>query len=546
MQELADALSRYAGGLSDADALRSAFRDFLQQNPGQRTAAAGWLRERIQTGVVSPAVLGALGDLIQPAPDAAPATTIHRVERASAQPIAEGVLRAGSVLDRRYTLVEVLGRGGMSIVFKARDRYREQYQDRHPFVALKVLNEDFKRHPDAGLALQRETRRAQDLSHPHIVKVYDFQMDGPHTYMSMELLEGETLYDWLQGKSFADSSFERRWAMVRSIAEALAYAHLKGVVHSDLKPGNVFLCADGDIKVMDFGIARPLRAVAGQREEATLFDPAERLGGLTPAYASLEQWNHEAPDPRDDIYALACVTYAIFSGHHPFANASAKKAFESGLEPARLESLTRRQWEALHQALALQRKDRTASVIAFLREFAPRTWWQRHRLLLGSGAAAAGTAALVVAGFFFRNYLEDRWLRSQARPRPAVREQPLTSAQRHDIDEKLFMAKESLEEAKAAKSAADVSYLLSEGANNVNDLLTDVLKVDPANAQALQLKAAAAHIYWSTANDLYAQRQLADALRLVGFGTKVQPDSRELFRLKGDICDRDASVCNVN
>jgi len=174
------------------------------------------------------------------------------------------------VLDDRYTLIDQLGHGGMGSVYKARDRNRDDFQDRRPFIALKVLSEEFKRHPDARMALQRETARAQSLAHPNIITVYDFDYDGPHAYMTMELLEGQTLENLISSEGFAQTPFERRWHIVRCIGAGLSYAHEKGVVHSDLKPGNVFLCKDGTVKVMDFGIARPLRAVTADPSDATV------------------------------------------------------------------------------------------------------------------------------------------------------------------------------------------------------------------------------------------------------------------------------------
>src|SRR6185312_12459404 len=102
-------------------------------------------------------------------------------------------LGAGSVVKDRFVLEEELGRGGMGIVFKARDLRKEEAQDRNPYVALKVLNEEFKRHPESLKALQRESRKAQHLAHPNVVTVYDFDRDGANVFMVMELLEGRSL-----------------------------------------------------------------------------------------------------------------------------------------------------------------------------------------------------------------------------------------------------------------------------------------------------------------------------------------------------------------
>jgi serine/threonine protein kinase len=567
--ELGHALGRFVGGLSDVDELRGAFRDYLRRHPEQREAVSRWLSEAVQSGRVSTATLLTVRDLIASAPkDASPASPLHInagdglsalvEERAEATRDADrsglgstsatavakdGELQEGSVLDGRYTLVTELGRGGMGTVFKARDRNREDFRDRHPYIALKVLSEEFKRHPDARMALQRETARAQRLAHPNIITVYDFDYDGPHAYMTMELLEGQTLDNWLQAEA-PQAPFARRWYIVRSIGAGLAYAHEKGVVHSDLKPGNVFLCKRGAVKVMDFGIARPLRVVTEQTE-ATRFDAGERLGALTPAYASIEQWNHEAPDPRDDIYAYACVVYFVFGGRHPFDGASARTASETKLIPQRIDSLSRRQWNALRHSLALQRRDRIASVDEFLRKFAPRTWWQKYWSGLLGVATLIAAALLFFGSQSYRVYVEDDALNAQLWPRVDAPRKPLTPVQQRDIDDFLYLAENALHQAANAQSVQEVSAILLNGDNSVHALLKSVRELDPSNAKALKLTSDAAHVYASAARSLLNANRLTDAFMLVGEGQTFQ-HTRELLRIKRDICSRDAAVCASN
>ena len=572
LDELGSALGRFVGGLSDVDDLRGVFRDYLRRLPEQREAVSRWLGEAVQSGRVSTATLLTIRDLIAPAANdasasvmrmsaaGAPAAVVEdsleaisnaeqtglRSSAASSADavVADSALVEGSVLDRRYTLVTELGRGGMGTVFKARDRNREDFRDRHPYIALKVLSEEFKRHPDARMALQRETVRAQSLAHPNVITVYDFDYDGPHAYMTMELLEGESLEDWLQGEAFPNAPFTRRWFIVRSVGAGLAYAHEKGVVHSDLKPGNVFLCKNGVVKVMDFGIARPLRALTGQAD-TTLFDAGERLGGLTPAYASIEQWNHDAPDPRDDIYAFACVVYYVFSGRHPFDRLSAKTASETNLVPKRIDALSRRQWDALRRGLALQRGDRIASVEEFLHKFAPRTWWQKYRLPLLGVAALIAAALLFFGAQSYRAYVEDQAFNAQLWPRADALSKPLTPAQQRDIEDFLYLAEDSLHQAADTSSVEELSAILSKGDNNLLALLKRVRGLDPANAKALQLTSDAAGVYASKARAQLAANKLADAFTLVVEGQNFE-HNRELFRLKQAICARNAAVCAGN
>jgi hypothetical protein len=149
------------------------------------------------------------------------------------------VLKAGSLVGGRYELIKQLGGGGMGKVFKARDRLREEAQDRHPFVALKILSDEFKDHPDSMIALQREARRAQTLAHPNVITVHEFFRDGPHLYITMELLEGRPLDELLKTDYWGGLPFDQAWPIVDGLCRALQYGHKKGIVHSDIKPANI-------------------------------------------------------------------------------------------------------------------------------------------------------------------------------------------------------------------------------------------------------------------------------------------------------------------
>ena len=149
-----------------------------------------------------------------------------------------------------------MGKGGMGLVFGAIDRRKEEAKDPNPRIALKVLNADFERHPQSFIALQREARKAQSLAHPNVVTVFDFDRDGDTVYMTMELLKDGPLEAMVREARGKGIKREIAMPIIRGIAEGLAYAHRKGIVHSDLKPGNVFIGEDGTPKILDFGIAR--------------------------------------------------------------------------------------------------------------------------------------------------------------------------------------------------------------------------------------------------------------------------------------------------
>jgi serine/threonine protein kinase len=279
----------------------------------------------------------------------------------------------GSVIKDRFKLLDVLGVGGMGKVYKGIDLLKQEARDKNPYIALKLLNEDFKTHPEAFIALQRESSRQQKLAHPNIATVYDFdRIGGPGTpvFITMELMEGQPLNTYIKKhvRKHNGLPFAEAFNIVRQLAAALQYAHERRLVHSDFKPGNAFLCNDGTVKTLDFGIARAVKNPVTGEGEKTLFDPG-KLGALTPAYASLEMLEGEEPDPRDDIYALGCVAYELLTGKHPYNKLPANTARENKLVPAPIKGLNKKQNRALRRALAYKREDRSPNVAHFIEEF---------------------------------------------------------------------------------------------------------------------------------------------------------------------------------
>jgi serine/threonine protein kinase len=270
----------------------------------------------------------------------------------------------GDTLNGRFVLEECLGVGGMGTVYKALDLRKLEASDRKPYIAIKVLNVQFRGQPTSLIALQREARKAQTLAHRNILTVYDFDRDGPIVYLTMEYLSGKPLSKMLRAPGFTGMPYDKALPIITGMGRALAYAHERGFVHCDFKPANVFLTDSGEVKVIDFGIARAFQR-ADEDTDATIFDPAS-LGGITPAYASPEMFEHREPDPRDDIYALACVTYELLTGRHPFNRVSAIQARSEKRQPERPENLDRGQWRALSAALSFDRAARTPTVMRFL------------------------------------------------------------------------------------------------------------------------------------------------------------------------------------
>ena len=320
-------------------------------------------------------------------PTGLPADDTTRILPASGRDV--GV---GDTIKGRFVLEQQLGSGGMGTVFKALDRRRLEAQDRQAYVAVKVLSKAFRQHPTSFMALQREAKKALSLAHPNIVRVYDFDRDGATIFMTMEYLSGKSLENIIKARDFAGLPLKQVLEIIAPIGSALAYAHKSGIVHSDFKPSNVFLTGDGQVKVIDFGIARAIRRGDEPEGDHTAFDVGS-LGALTPAYASPEMAEGLDPDPRDDIYALACVTCELLSGQHPFRRMPAIAARAQKRAPALPAGLKRAQVAALQNALALDRNKRTPAVEPFLAGLDERPpGWRRPR------AVAAAALVAVLAG----------------------------------------------------------------------------------------------------------------------------------------------------
>jgi serine/threonine protein kinase len=319
----------------------------------------------------------------------------------AAQPIARSNIPLGTRLRERFVLDEVIGAGGMGTVYRGRDLLKVEARDRNPYVAIKVLNDDFRKRDDAFIVLQREASRQQRLAHPNVATVYDFDRTGDTIFISMELLEGVPLDTFLKTDCRGRGGIEWPDAqrLIEGMGAALTYAHEHSIVHADFKPSNCFLMKDGKVKVLDFGIARAIKRPNQGQSDVTVYDGAS-IGALTPAYASAEMLEGTSdPDPSDDVYGLACVCYELLSGKHPYNSLSAREARYQKLVPKRIERLTSRQNRALQRALAFERAARTPSVREFVRELnvgaARPPYWNGKRvavaavvvLLIGSAIA---------------------------------------------------------------------------------------------------------------------------------------------------------------
>ena len=319
-----------------------------------------------------------------PPPEGLPETVARERRRGATRRAQEKMasntprLAVGQLLGGRYRVERELGEGGMGVVYLAAD---EQVPGER--FAIKVLKKGLD--PQALGLLREEVRKTRKLSHPNIVDVHSVNVDGQWLYVLMEYLEGKSLDVLLDEEFGRGMTFSHAWPIIEDVGAALRNAHDHNVIHSDLKPANVFLTTSGRAKLLDFGIARVSRG--------PLLHARSGPRALTPAYASCEMLEGKEADRRDDIYSFACVIYEMLCGERPFGELTALEARESSTKVPQLEGLTREQNAALAQALALDRDERTDSVEALLAglgsEKKPRP---RSAMALVAAIIAAATA----------------------------------------------------------------------------------------------------------------------------------------------------------
>ncbi len=218
--------------------------------------------------------------------------------------------------------MEELGRGGMGVVYAAEDTHLERR------VALKVLRPDVADSSERRARFQREARAAAALNHPNIVHLYSVEDSDEVLFMTMELVRGRSLRDVLSAA--APLPLERTHAIAVQLAEGLVSAHEAGVVHRDLKPGNVMVTDDHRVKILDFGLAKLLTAVSASPDSATMME-ADLSAGMTfgtARYMSPEQALGRTLDPRTDVFALGIILFEMATGRVPFEGDTLAAVFD--------------------------------------------------------------------------------------------------------------------------------------------------------------------------------------------------------------------------
>ncbi len=300
----------------------------------------------------------------------------------------------GSVLGGRYRLVELLGQGGMATIYRATDA--QLGRD----VAVKILRPEYGRDPDFVSRFRMEAQSVASLSSPNVVAVHDFGMDPVGPFIVMDYVDGEDLATLLRRTGPLQPRQSARIAV--EVARALAAAHARGIIHRDIKPGNILLAQDGRVQVADFGIAR---AIA----DAQMTLPGTTLGSVQ--YMSPEQARGEPATERSDLYSLGIVLFEMLTGRRPFEGDSAASIAMARLTPpVPLPSQHRRSipptLEAIcRRAMAIDAAERfpsanamadaLESVLADRAVGGPRVGAARAA---GASAAAGGAGAIAGAG----------------------------------------------------------------------------------------------------------------------------------------------------
>jgi len=226
-------------------------------------------------------------------------------------PFGRKTFAKGTTLAGKYTILAELGRGGMGEVYLAEDASLDRQ------VAIKLLPEEMYRDPTARSRFSREAKAAAALNHPYICSIHEVGETENRLFFAMEYLPGKTLRDRI---AEGPLPLKQAFPIAEEIAEALQFAHEKGMIHRDIKPANIMLMEKGHAKVMDFGLAKQLTSAKKERALAdlsvTLTD--EGLAPGTPAYMSPEQLQGKALDQRSDIFSFGIMLYEMLSGVHPF------------------------------------------------------------------------------------------------------------------------------------------------------------------------------------------------------------------------------------
>ncbi len=245
--------------------------------------------------------------------------------------------------ERGYRLRARLGSGRLGAIYEAQDELSRISGSKH-FVAIQLLDDKITLRAGFERDFERGAAELKSVAHPNIVRLLEYGRDRNRCYLVNELLESASLRFVLNDAGVLP--LPETTAVLRAVGDALQYLHAKSMVHGNLRPEHVLVTFGYEVKLLDIV------------PTGWLVGPTDALG--VPA---------RAPDKRDDVFGIGCLAYEMLSGRHPFNGNSAQEAYRAGLEAEPIEGLTERRWQALANALAVHRDDRTPGVAQFLEEF---------------------------------------------------------------------------------------------------------------------------------------------------------------------------------
>lgn len=342
----------------------------------------------------------------------------------------------GSLIKERYLIEEIIGRGGLSIIYKVQDLRRVESGDPNPWVILKMLSPEFRDVEECRNILLQEASIAKRCRHPNIIAVHDLDRDGQDLFVVAEYIEGRNLTDLTGSVDFVGLGTHLSDPMIESICSGLQYLHGRGLVHGDIKPGNVILDSENDIRIIDFGNAleHEPKSVAADKAAANPLDESEVAAGdvdadaasasesaeqptghaeqvgqaeqagkmeqtaaLTPVYSAIDVLEGETPTTEDDIYALACMVNEITAGHHPYQRKDAQQAYQQNVKPKLKKGLWPWQRRVMRAALSHDRKRRPTAQ-EFWQRYSGQAFRSQTKKLVGSAAALLMVVGLAWLG----------------------------------------------------------------------------------------------------------------------------------------------------
>ena len=390
-------------------------------------------------------------------------------------PETDVVLEVGTLLNHRFEIVELVHSGGMGHVYKAIDRRRHPEGSNRIHVAIKMLRQSLADRDEFRMMLQREAAKAQSLSHPNIINIFDFDEDEGRFFLVMEWLEGESVGALLRRTGGQRLAPAFAWGVIEGVAAALHHAHLNNVIHADINPSNIFITANLDIKLLDFGVARCADDSDDLAEHEATW--------ATQTYASPEVLSGLAPVLQDDVFSLGCIAYRLLGGEHPFGGESSLAARDRGIAVEPIPGVPESEWQILRGALAYSRSERPDTVEVFQRHrnsgkangfSAADAKWSNPFLHWGLPVAAAVAAALAVGWWVRPGDPATAPISDDVQNVPPA--QVLIQTDVPFVEALLVLAKQAVEEGR---------LVLPED-NNARERYREVLIAEPENREALR------------------------------------------------------------